>query len=114
MAKPTDCFGPQTIPESTKEGHLSKLTGPGGDKDIGLNILKYPQKEWNLRRIVLAIGIEGDDNLITLLKSILATCLTGRTFPQIEGVFQDRCPICSGNYSRFIFGAVIHDDRIDF
>jgi len=113
MANPADRFGPQTIPESTKEGHLFKFTCSGSDEDIRLYTSKYLKKEWNLRRIVLAIGIEGDDNLISLLKGILEACLKGRAFPQVEGVFQDRCPVCFSNCPRFILGTIIHDDRID-
>jgi hypothetical protein len=113
MAKPGDRFGPQTIPEPAKEGHLSKFSSPGGDKYIGLYTVKYPKKAWDHRRVVLTISIEGDDDLVALLKAILEPCPEGRTLSQVKGVFQDRCPIGYSNHFRFVLRPVVHDDGID-
>jgi hypothetical protein len=47
MAKSCDRLHPQTIPEAAQEGHLPKFCSPRGNEDIGFDVLKDPEKEWN-------------------------------------------------------------------
>jgi hypothetical protein len=113
MTNPCDRSGPQTIPEPAKKGHSSEFSGPGGDENIGFYASKYLKKGRNHRRVVLAIGIEGDDDLIAFLYGISEPSPKGRAFPQIEGVFQDRCPFSHCNHLRFVLGPVIYDNGLD-
>jgi hypothetical protein len=94
MAKSGNGLHSQTIPEATEESHPSEFSSPGGNEDIGLDALKYPEKERNLGGIMLTIGIEGDDHLIILLEDILEPCPEGSTFSKIEGMFQNMDSKC--------------------
>jgi len=87
MAEPSHCPSPQAIPETTEEGHLFKLYGSGRDENIRFNGLKYSEKEGNLRRIMLTVGIESDGHLVVLLKDMLESCPEGSALSKVGRVF---------------------------
>jgi hypothetical protein len=94
MAKSGNGLSPQAIPESAKESHPSEFSRPGGNEDIGLDALKYPEKKRNLRGVMLTIGIEGDDHVIVLLEEISEPRPEGSTFSKIMGMFQEMYSMC--------------------
>jgi hypothetical protein len=89
MAKPCDCLDPQTIPETTEEGHLLKSRSPRGDEDIGSDVLKNLEQKRDLCGIVLTIGIQSDDHLIILLEDRLEPRPKGSTLSVIKGMPQE-------------------------
>jgi hypothetical protein len=89
MAKPCNCPYSQAIPEAAKEGHLPEFCGPRGDEDIGLDALKNPEQEWDVRRIMLTIGIQSDDHLIVLAEDRLKPRPQGGTLSEIKGMSQE-------------------------
>jgi len=113
MAKSGHRFGSQAIPESAEKGHPSKFASPGGDEDIGLNASKYPEKGWDLQRIMLTIGIQSDDHLIALLEDISKPCPEGSPFSKIIGMFQKMNSMCQSNLFGLIQRTIIDNDRID-
>jgi hypothetical protein len=112
MAKPCDRLHSQTIPEATEEGHFPKFCSPRGNENIGFDTLKNLEKEWDLRRIMLTIGIQSDDDLIILLEDVLEPCLEGSPFPKINGMFQELSSIFRSPSLRLIRRSIIDDKGI--
>jgi hypothetical protein len=89
MAEPCDRPDPQAIPEATEEGHLSEFRGPGGDEDIGLDLLKNVEQEWQIGRIMLTVGIQRDDHLIVLPEDRFKSRPEGGPLAEVKGMFQE-------------------------
>jgi len=91
---------------------LYKFDGPGADEDIRLDPLKYLEKRGNFRRVMLTIGIKGDDHLIIFLEDIPEPCPEGSTLSKIRRVFQEMRSVFQSNPFSLIYGTVIHNDQI--
>jgi hypothetical protein len=89
VAKPCNCLYSQAIPEATEEGHLPEFCGPGGDEDIGLDVLKNVEQEWDVGRIMLTVGIQSDDHLIVLAEDRFKPRPKGGPLSKIKGMFQE-------------------------
>jgi hypothetical protein len=83
MAKPCNCLYSQAIPEATEEGHLPEFCGPGGNEEIGLDVLKNPEQEWDVVRIMLTIGIQRDNHWIVFAKDPLEPCPKGSPLSKV-------------------------------
>jgi hypothetical protein len=112
MTQSGDRPGPQTIPESAKEGHTVKFSSPGGDKDIGFDALKNSEKGWNLRGIMLTIRIKSNDDLIVFLKNVLEPRPEGCPLPKVRGVLEKKGSVFHGDSFRPVARTVIDHDRI--
>jgi len=89
MAKPCDSLYTQTIPEATEKGHLPEFCGPRGDEDIGLDVLKNVEQEWDFYRIMLTVGIQSGDHLIVFSEDPLEPRPKGGTLSKIKRMFQE-------------------------
>jgi hypothetical protein len=89
VAKPCNRLDPQAIPEATEEGHLREFCGPRGDEDIGFDVLKNIEQEWDVRGIMLSVGIQSDDPLIVSLEDPLEPRPKGGPLSKVKGMFQE-------------------------
>jgi hypothetical protein len=113
VAETSHGLSPQPIPETTEEGHLGKFCSSGGNEDIGLDASKYLEKRWNLRWVMLGIGIKSDDHLIVFLEGILESLPESCSLSEVRGVFQEMGSVFQSHPSRLIRRPVIHNNGID-
>jgi hypothetical protein len=113
MAKPCDSLYPQAIPEAAEEGHLPEFCGPGGDEEIGLDVLKNLEQGRDFCGIMLPIGIQCDDHLIVLSEDPLEPSPKGRTLSKIKRMFEKLHAMFGSHPLRLIRGSVIDDKGID-
>jgi hypothetical protein len=102
MAKPCNCLYSQAIPEATEEGHLPEFCRPGGNEDIGLDVLKNPEQKWDVVRIMLTIGIQSDDHLIVLAEDPLEPRPKGGPLSKVKGMFQELRTVLGSHPLRLI------------